>query len=140
MRLPHGEAWGGARLPTYSPHPNWPGAAAYRGLRHVTLRHHPHPFNPEGPFGWNPVTSGGRAAGGARDGSHGGARDGGHGGARDGGHGGAMTAGNHGVYLGRDHGGTGVGRLTFANDLGRGSRIRMGKGLVLIIETPVCIT
>ncbi len=86
------------------------------------------------------MTSGGRAAGVARDGSHGGARDGGHGGARDGGHGGAMTAGNHGVYLGRDHGGTGVGRLTFANDLGRGSRIRMGKGLVLIIETPVCIT
>ena len=42
---------GGARLPTDSPHPNWPGAAAYRGLRHVTLRHHPHPFNPEGPFG-----------------------------------------------------------------------------------------
>ena len=34
---------------------NWPGGAAYRGLRHDTLRHHPHPFNPEGPFGWDPV-------------------------------------------------------------------------------------
>ena len=54
MRLPDGEP-GRARLPTESPHPNWPGAAAYRGLRHVTLRHHPHPFNPEGPFGWNPL-------------------------------------------------------------------------------------
>ena len=55
MRLPHGGPGGGARLPTESPHPNWPGGAAYRGLRHVTFRHHPHPFNPEGPFGWNLV-------------------------------------------------------------------------------------
>ena len=54
MRLPDGGA-GGTRLPTESPHPNWPGGAAYRGLRHVTLRHHPHPFTPEGPFGWKPV-------------------------------------------------------------------------------------
>ena len=78
------------------------------------------------------MTSGGRAAGGARDGSHGGARDGGHGG--------AMTAGNHGGYLGRGQGGTGVGRLTFANDLGRGSRTRMGEGLAFIIDTPFFIT
>ena len=32
-----------------------------------------------------------------------------------------------------------VGRLTFANYLGRGSRIRMGKGLVLIIDTPSAV-
>ena len=100
---------GGGRLPTESPHPNWPGAAAYRGLRHVTLRHHPHPFDPEGPFGWNPVTSGGRAAGGPRDGSHGGARDGGHGGSRDGGPRGSP---------GREHGGPRDGEHGGARDGG----------------------
>ena len=39
----------GTRLRTESPHPNWPGGAAYRGVRHDTLRNHPHPLNPEGP-------------------------------------------------------------------------------------------
>ena len=47
-------AWGGQTSDGISPS-EFAWGAAYRGLRHVTLRHHPHPFNPEGPFGWNPV-------------------------------------------------------------------------------------
>ena len=47
-------AWGGQTSDgIYPSELAW--GAAYRGLRHVTLRHHPHPFNPEGRFGWNPV-------------------------------------------------------------------------------------
>ena len=47
------------------------GLGRRRTVDSVMLRHHPHPFNPEGPFGWNPVASGARAAGVARHGSHG---------------------------------------------------------------------
>ena len=54
MRLPHGGHGGGKTSDGISPSElAW--GAAYRGLRHVTLRHHPHPFTPEGPFGWKPV-------------------------------------------------------------------------------------
>ena len=52
----------------------------------------------------------------------------------------AGTMGEIWPHILYDHGGTGVGRLTFANDFGRGARIRMAKGLVLIIETPFSIT